>query len=78
MGCIMLLLRKPVAYYLFVVSLLGVIVTMVHTSGVALSSSLFSRVDMTIMILTPLAVAAFLIWYAKLAVGKGWLKIKAN
>ena len=76
LGCIMLLLRKPVAYYLFVVSLLGVIVTMVHTSGVALSSSLFSRVDMTIMILTPLAVAAFLIWYAKLAVGKGWLKIK--
>lgn len=75
LGCIMLLLREPVAYYLFVVSLLGVIVTMVHTTGVALSSSLFSRVDMTIMILMPLAVAAFLFWYAKMAIGKGWLKV---
>lgn len=31
LGCLLLLLRKSVAYYLFIASLVGVIVTMIHT-----------------------------------------------
>src|SRR6266446_3880020 len=38
LGCLLLLLRKPAAYYLFIASLLGVIVQLIHTLGVASST----------------------------------------
>ena len=69
-GCLLLLLKKSAALYLFIASLLGVIVTMVHTVGVAGSFGVF---EVSMMILMPLVVAAFLIWYAKQAEGKGWI-----
>ena len=69
-GCLLLLLKKPVAYYLFVASLLGVIVTMVHTLGVGIDFSLGQILG---IILMPLVVAAFLIWYSRLAESKGWI-----
>lgn len=73
LGCLMLLLRKSVAYYLFIASLLGVIVTMIHTLGIANSTIDFSPFEMTMMILMPLVVATFLIWYSKQARSKGWI-----
>ena len=73
LGCLLLLLRKSIAYYLFVASLLGVIVTMIHTLGVARSAIDFSPFEIFMMILMPLMVAAFLIWYSRLAGSKGWL-----
>jgi len=39
LGSLLLLLRKLAAYYLFLASLLGVIVTMTHTLGVVGSTS---------------------------------------
>jgi hypothetical protein len=72
-GCLLLLLRKSAAYYLFIASLLGVIVTMIHTLGFASSTIDFSPVEISMMILMPLAVAAFLIWYSKQAESKGWI-----
>jgi hypothetical protein len=60
LGCLLLLFRKSAAYYLFIASLLGVIVTMTHTIGIA--GSTFA-----------LVVAAFLIWYSKHAESKGWI-----
>jgi len=70
LGCLLLLLRKSVAYYLFIASLLGVIVTMAHTLGVDVD---FGLGEILGIILMPLAVAAFLIWYSKLAQSKGWI-----
>jgi len=66
-GDILLILRKTVAYYLFIASLLGVIVTNIHTVQVT------SAVDIWIGSAMSLAVAAFLIWYSKLVKGKGWV-----
>ncbi len=70
LGCLLLLLRKSAAYYLFIASLLGVIVTMSHTLGVGID---FSFGEILGIILMPLVVAAFLIWYSKQAESKGWI-----
>jgi hypothetical protein len=72
-GGLLLLLRKSVAVYLFVASLLGTIVTMIHTVNIASSTIDFSAVETLVMILLPLAVAAFLIWYSRYAQSKNWI-----
>jgi hypothetical protein len=69
-GCLLLLLRKSAAYYLFIASLLGVIVTMSHTLGIGVD---FGLGEILGIILMPLVVAAFLIWYSKQAESKGWI-----
>ena len=70
LGCLVLLLRKSAARYLFIASFLGVIVTMIHTLGVGIN---FGPGEILGIILMPLVVAAFLIWYSKLAESKGWI-----
>jgi len=70
LGSLLLLLRKSAAYYLFIASLLGVIATMTHTLGVGID---FGLGEILGIILMPLAVAAFLIWYAKQAESKDWI-----
>ena len=73
LGGLLLLLRKSIAIYLFIASLLGVIVTMIHTIRIASSTIDFSAFEILVMILLPLIVAAFLIWYWKRAKSKGWI-----
>jgi hypothetical protein len=73
LGGLLLLLRKSTAYYLFVTSLIGTIVTMIHTIRIARSAIEFSPAEIFVMILLPLAVAAFLIWYTKQAQSKAWI-----
>lgn len=70
LGCFLLLLRKSVAYYLFIASLLGVIVTMTHTLGIGFD---FGLGEILGIILMPLVVAAYLIWYSKRVESKGWI-----
>jgi hypothetical protein len=70
LGCLLLLLRNSAAFYLFIASLLGVIVTMIHTLGVGID---FGPGEILGIILMPLVLAAFLIWYSKLAESKGWV-----
>ena len=69
-GCLVLLLRKSIAFYLFVVSLLGVVVTMIHTLGIGIE---FGLGEILGIILMPVVVAALLIWYSKQAERKGWI-----
>lgn len=69
LGCLLLLLRKSAAFYLFIVSLLGVIVTMSHTLSAGID---FGLGEVLGIILMPLVVAAFLIWYSKQVESKGW------
>jgi len=73
LGGLLLLLRKSTAYYLFLASLIGAIVTMIHTTRIARSTVEFSPAEIFVMILLPLAVAAFLIWYSKQAQSKAWI-----
>ena len=70
LGCLMLLLKKSAAFYLFIASLLGVIVTMIHTLGVDVD---FGLGEILGIILMPLLVAAFLIWYSRRARSKRWI-----
>ena len=70
LGCVLLLLRKSAAYYLFIGSLLGVIVTMTHTLGIGID---FGLGEILGIILMPLVVAVFLIWFSKQAESKGWI-----
>jgi hypothetical protein len=67
LGCLLLLLRKSAAYYVFIASLLGVIVTNIHTLYIVGSTELW------VGSLMSLAVAAFLIWYSKQGESKGWI-----
>ena len=55
---------------MFIASLLGVIVTMTHTLGVDID---FGLGEILGIILMPLVVVAFLIWYSKQAEHKGWI-----
>ena len=68
LGCLLLLLRNSAAYYLFIASLLGVIGTMTHALGLGIDLGLGEILGIVLM---PLAVAAFLIWYSKQAKNKG-------
>ena len=65
LGGLLLLLRKPAAFYVFVASLLGVVVTMIHTVNVARTKADFNIGEIFIMILLPMLVAGFLVWFAK-------------
>ena len=67
LGCLLLLFRKAAAYYVFIASLLGVIVTNIHTFGMAGSTEILVGSLMSLM------VAAFLIWYTKHAESRGWI-----
>jgi hypothetical protein len=70
-GGLLLLLRRSVAFYLFAASLLGVLVTMLHTLGSGIE---FGLGEILGIILMPVVVAAFLAWYSTLAQRKGWIR----
>lgn len=73
LGGLLLLLRKAVAYHVFIASLVGAAVTMLHTANVAISIIDFSAVEILVMIVMPLVVAAFMIWYSKRAERNDWV-----
>lgn len=66
LGCVLLLLRKSLAYYVFIASLLGAAGTLIHTLGIS------GPIAFMTGNLVQLAVTAFLIWYSRWAGGKGW------
>lgn len=69
LGCVLLLLRKSAAYYLFIASLLGAIVAIAQFHG----GREFGPPGALIGGLMQLAVGVFLIWYSKRAESKGWI-----
>ncbi len=73
MGCLLLLLRKPMAGMLFLLSLIGTFVTMVHTLQVVLAKTSFSVSEIFIMIILPLVVANFYIGFTFFSMKKNWI-----
>ena len=70
MACILLLLKKSSAIYLFFASLLGVIVTMIHTLKV---SGSLTQSEIIIMIVSPTVVAFLLLCYAIYSKNRSWI-----
>lgn len=73
-GCLLLLLRKSAANYMFIASLLGAIITMIHAINVARVTISFTLNDIALTIVSPLVVAALLLWYSKLTERMGWIR----
>jgi hypothetical protein len=72
LGCVVLLLKRSAAYYLFIASLIGALVTMIHTLG--MTGSDVGPVGSLIGNLLQLVVTAFLIWYSRYAKTRTWIK----
>ena len=70
LGSIMLLLRRSYTFYVLGISLLGVVITQIHTLSIDVD---FSPGEILGIVLSPVIVSAFLVWYAKLVERKGWL-----
>ena len=69
-GCVLLLLRKAGAVYLFYASLIGTIIVVAHTLSlpIELSSS-----DVVLIVVMPVVVAALLAWYSRWTAMRGWI-----
>lgn len=72
-GSLLLLLKKYFSLYVFVVSLTGIAITMIHTINVANSVTTFTFSEIFVMIALPVIVAALLIWYTIMARRKSWI-----
>ena len=71
LGCSVLLLRKPMALYVFAASLVGAVLTMLQALGVG--STAASPPEFMIGNVVQILVTVFLIWYANWSDRKGWL-----
>jgi hypothetical protein len=74
LGGLLLLLRKPAALYAFIASLIGVLVTMIHTVRVANSVIPFSLMETFVMIVLPAIVAGLLVWYTRMPASEVFVK----
>lgn len=72
LGALIMFFRKKLAYFLFVLSLLGVVVQMV--SDVFMNSDMaeFGPGEIALTIVIPVF-GIFLIWYSKSSISKGWM-----
>lgn len=72
MGSILLLLRKRMSLWFFLVALIAVIVSMIPVFGILNSGVEFSMMERVMYLaMTPL-VGAFLVWFTRLALRRGW------
>lgn len=72
LGCICLLIRKKMAYTLFVISFVSIIVQNID-SFMRFELSDFNAMELSMTFMIPLF-GLFLIWYSKSAMTKGWIK----
>ena len=69
-GCVLLLLRKAGAVYLFYASLIGTIIVVAHTLSLPIE---LSASDIVMIIVMPVVVAALLAWYSRWTAMRGWI-----
>lgn len=67
LGCLLLLAKKSVAFYMYVGSLLGVVITNIHTYLAGAS------IEIWVGSLMSLVVGVFLVRYSKWVEAKGWV-----
>jgi len=72
-GSVLLLMRRSSALIFFLLSLLGVIISLIPAFGIVNSGVTFSPMERVMyLIMTPL-VGAFLLWYTRYALRCGWI-----
>jgi len=69
LGSVLLLWRKRAAFFVFIASLIGVVIAIGHSLTIGIS---FGAGELIGIIAMPVLVAGFLIWYAKHAELRGW------
>ena len=69
-GCVLLLLRKAGAVYLFYASLIGTIIVVARTLSLPIE---LSASDIVLIIVMPVVVAALLAWYSRWTARRGWI-----
>jgi hypothetical protein len=67
LGCLLMLLRRAIAWLVLAASLAGVVVTNIHTFGHGASPEIWAGS------VSSLVLAAFLAWYARLARRRRWI-----
>lgn len=70
LGCVLLLLRKAGAVWLFYASLVATIVVVAHTLSLPVE---LSASDIVLIIVMPVVVAALLAWYSRWTAIRGWI-----
>ena len=71
-GCLLLLLRKRIAFGILVASLVGVIVQMYFNLVIAESTVVYGPGEVAMTVMIPV-IAAFLVWYSRHAASRGWI-----
>lgn len=72
LGCIGLLLRKKWAKPIFVLSLLGVLVSMTYHLFMSKAFEVYGT-EVVVMPIIVTLIAIFLVWFAKKGIAKSWL-----
>jgi hypothetical protein len=72
LGCIGLLLKKKWCKYLFIISLISIIVQMYHSLFMTEAMEVYGPTSVVMPILLIL-IGGFLIWFASFSTKKGWL-----
>lgn len=72
LGCVLVLLKKAVAQFVFILSLAGVLVQMYHSFFIANSMEVYGP-GSVIMPSLVIAIGIFLVWLSRSAISKQWL-----
>lgn len=70
LGCILLMFVQHASLYVFLISLVGIVATMIHTMSVVMSEVEFSFLEIFVMAILPLVVALALFAYARHAIAR--------
>lgn len=73
LGCFLLLLKKQIAGLVFMFSLMGIFVTMIHALNVVVSSGNISVSAVFQIVILPIVVANFLIGFTFYAAKQRWI-----
>lgn len=73
LGSVLLLLKKSASIWFFMLSLAGVIITLIHTYNVVSATEGFTGMELTLIMLMPVVVPLFLIWFANSAKNRNWI-----
>ena len=73
LGAIALLMRRAWAVPVFVISMIGLVVTLFHAASLQIVLGAFSGAELILTVAMPILLSGFLIWYARRARDTGWL-----
>ena len=73
LGCLFLLLRKNIATILFIASLVGIVIQFSYWLFLTESVAVYGAAHAYAMPVVVTLIAAFLVWFANMAKGKGWI-----